>query len=197
MDLIRLQPTRRHKTREETHPASLKPDANVGQKKTPAGARLTGAKLGTHGGPWGVAALDGLIGVHGCYDPVTASRQPTTKNTRPRIRSGDVGSPIPMLLFGQLILELHRTHRLVLVVQKLAVERRLPLIPSNLPVLPVILFVSLVPLMLKPRRHSWWLFCHHRRLPERVRPAMYRHRLPCRRVGANSRPYIKGPLPAS
>jgi hypothetical protein len=32
-----------------------------------------------------------------------------------------------ILLFGQLILELHRTHRLALVVQKLAMERRLPL----------------------------------------------------------------------
>ena len=42
-------------------------------------------------------------------------------------RSGDGGTPIPILLFGQLILELYRAHRLVLVVQKLAVERRLPL----------------------------------------------------------------------
>ena len=32
-----------------------------------------------------------------------------------------------MLLFGQLILELYRAHRLVLVVQKLAVERCLSL----------------------------------------------------------------------
>ena len=38
----------------------------------------------------------------------------------------DEGSPIPILLFGQVILELHRAHRLALVVQKLAVERRLP-----------------------------------------------------------------------
>ena len=52
------------------------------------------------------------------------------------------GTPIPILLFGQLILELYRAHGLVLVVQKLAVEQRLPFrIPSNLPVPPVILFM--------------------------------------------------------
>jgi len=58
----------------------------------------------------------------GCFWRASPGLQPLVMD-----RSGDGGSPIPILLFGQLILELYRAHRLALVVQKLAVERRLPL----------------------------------------------------------------------